>query len=105
MLQMHTYRNDILCVYSIFVSEDAFTVLQITHFDLEKDYDYLVVGYGDNPSAISSLLAKLTGKPKLRTLTSTYQHTWVSFVSDSSGVSSGYDIIIKIQSGSNFGGT
>ena len=104
MLHMHTYRNNILCVYTIFVPEVALTILKITHCNLEKDYDFLVVGYGGNPSDINSILAKLTGKPKLRTLTSSDHHTWVSFVSDSSGVSSGYDIIIEIQSENNFKG-
>ena len=105
MLQMHTYGNNILCVYTIVVSEIALTIIQITHFDLEEDYDFLLVGYGDNPSDFNKVLAKLTGKSKLRTLTSSDHHTWVSFVSDSSGVSSGYDIIIEIKSGNTFHGT
>ena len=91
-----SYQNDVTCVYFITTFETSHIYLQITHFDLETGYDFLLIGYGDNPSDANSILAKLTGQPKLRTLTSSDSQLWIIFITDSSGVRSGYTIEFEL---------
>ena len=97
-LNIPTYANDVTCTYIISKNEkeSGLLALRILHFDLEKDFDFVLIGTGSSPSDVSSILAKLTGRPKLRTLTSTHSEVWLTFVTDSSGVSSGYEIDIYL---------
>ena len=69
--------------------------MRIQYFDLETDYDFLIIGSGDDPSDSKSVLARLTGNPKLRTLTSTDQ-VWLGFMTDSSGIATGYIIDVDV---------
>ncbi len=59
------------------------------------NFDFLVIGYGDDPSDSITILVKLTGKPKLRTVL-VEDAVWLTFVTDSSGVESGYKIDINV---------
>ena len=96
-LQMDTYANDVVCVYSFaMTSLGDLIVLRIIHFSLEKDYDFLIIGTGKDSSDFDSVLVKLTGKPKLHTLASTDSDMWLTFLSDLSGQSSGYQLTITL---------
>ena len=86
------YRSNTNCFYAVTTSTTYRLVVRIYHFDLEDGFDFLFIGYGDNPSDSSSILAKLTGTPKLRALTSLDNHVWFSFITDASGIASGYSI-------------
>ena len=92
------YQNDVLCVYFISSSLDSDNILlRIEEFNLELNFDFLIIGYGDDPSDSSTELVKLTGHPKLRTML-VEDAVWLAFVTDPSGVESGYKINIKIIS-------
>ena len=94
---MNSYANDVVCVYSItMTSRDDLFVLRIIHFSLEKDFDFLVIGSGKDSSKSDSILVMLTGKPKLRTLASADPDIWLTFLSDLSGQSSGYQLTLRL---------
>ena len=89
------YQKDTTCFFQIKSTSSAHISMRIQHFDLETDYDFLTIGSGDNPSDSKSVLARLTGNPKLRTLTSTHQ-VWLVFTTDSSGIATGYTIDVYV---------
>ena len=90
-----TYRKDIACFYQITSNLSAQISMRINYFDLESDFDFLIIGSGENPADQKSVLARLTGRPKLRTVTSTYQ-VWLSFITDDSGIATGYAIDVNV---------
>ena len=90
-LGFETYHNNEVCVHTIITTTGS-VVGRIQQFDLEIDNDYLLIGLGTNPGSTNSILTRLTGKPKLRTLTAAKGEMWITFVSDYSGVASGYII-------------
>ena len=97
---MQPYRSNTNCFNAVTTSTTYRLVVRICHFDLEDGFDFLFIGYGDNPSDSSSILAKLTGTPKLRALTSLDNHVWFSFITDASGIASGYSInVTRISHG------
>ena len=71
-------------------------VLRIVHFSLEKNFDFLLIGYGRDSSNLDSVLVSLSGTPKLRTLTSTDPDMWLTFLTDLSGQSSGYHLKLRL---------
>ena len=97
---IESYRSNTNCFYAVTTSTTYRLLVRIYHFDLEEGFDFLFIGYGDNPSDSSSILAGLTGTPKLRALTSLDNHVWFSFITDASGIASGYRInVTRISHG------
>ena len=90
------YNNDVLCVYTIVTSQNDPILVRILFFDTEEGYDFLLIGEGDNPADWDSMLAKLTGKSKLRTLLSSKSQLWLTFTTDSSGTATGYEVEINV---------
>ena len=90
------YNNDALCVYTIVTSQNDPILVRILFFDTEEGYDFLLIGEGDNPADWDSMLAKLTGKSKLRTLLSSKSQLWLTFTTDSSGTATGYEVEINV---------
>lgn len=67
--------------------------MTIEDFQLEDGFDFLTVGNGDGFSAeIASTIAKLTGRIKLRTITSVDDSLWVQFVTDRTGTDGGFAV-------------
>ena len=99
------YPDNIVCVYTIFTTETRVLILlRIIKFDLELGYDYLLVGFGQDTNNDDTVLAKLTGKPKLRTLASNNSFVWLKFLTDPSRGAEGYEIdVILIQEGNIHG--
>ena len=85
------YKNNIFCYHDVTAAADnQIIAIRIETFNLEDGFDFLHIGYGDNPSDQETTLASLSGKPKLRTLASTSNKVWLTFITDESGVDSGY---------------
>ncbi len=90
------HEKNIICVYYVTGSNDLDRIwLRINHFDLELDYDFLIIGYGDDPSNKSTELVMLTGQPKLRTIVSP-GNVWLTLITDSSSFATGYNIDFRI---------
>ena len=99
------YPNNIVCVYTIFTTESRVLILlRMIQFDLELGYDYLLVGFGQDTNEDNAILAKLTGKPKLRTLASSNSFVWLKFLTDVSRGAKGYEIDVKIIQEGNIHG-
>ena len=90
------YTNDVLCVNTVTTSQNDPILVRILFFDTEEGYDFLLIGEGNNPTDWDSILAKLTGKSKLRTLLSSESQLWLTFTTDSSGTATGYEVEINV---------
>ena len=61
-------------------------------FDLERGYDFLQIGDGDDSSDESSLIGSFTGRLKLHVLSSNEFRLWIVIATDSSGISQGFHV-------------
>ena len=86
------YRNELICEWIVNSAGDRKIILDIIDFDMENKYDFLIVGNGDNSAIKSSVIARLTGKTKLRTLSSTDDIMWLKLASDRTGTGRGFEI-------------
>ena len=94
------YSNDLICEWLVLSSSpDRKIVLDIVDFEMENSYDFLIVGNGDNTADQGSTIAKLTGRLKLRTLTSMGSRLWLKVVSDRTGTRRGFKIDITRTTG------
>ena len=99
------YPNNIVCAYTILTTKSRVLILfRIIDFDLELGYDYLLVGFGQDTNDYNTVLAKLTGKPKLRTLASNNSFVWLKFLTDPSRGAKGYEIDVKLIQEGNIHG-
>ena len=91
------YVTNIVCLYRVIASDDPDQILlRINHFDLELDYDFLIIGHGDGLTPDKSTeLVVLTGQPKLRTIVSP-GNVWLTLITDSSSFATGYNIDFRI---------
>ena len=87
-----TYRNDLICEWIVHSAGGRRIILDIIDFDMENKYDFLIVGNGENSAIKSSLIARLTGETKLRTLTSAEDTMWLKVASDRTGTRRGFEI-------------
>ena len=62
---------------------------------MEKGFDFVNIGDGEDSSNDESLIASLTGTVKLRTLTSSGDTMWIGIVSDDTGRDSGFHIQLE----------
>ena len=86
------YRNELICEWIVNAAGGRRIILDIIDFDMENKYDFLIVGNGDNSAIKSSSIARLTGKTKLRTLSSTDDTMWLKVASDRTGTGRGFEI-------------
>ena len=86
------YRNELICEWIVSAAGGRRIILDIIDFDMENKYDFLIVGNGDNSAIKSSNIARLTGKTKLRTLSSTEDTMWLKVASDRTGTGRGFEI-------------
>ncbi len=99
------YPNSIICIFTIYTTESqTLILLRIIQFDLELGYDFLLVGFGQDANDDNTVLAKLTGKPKLRTLASSNSFVWLKFLTDPSRSAEGYEIDVKLIQEANIHG-
>ena len=59
---------------------------------MEDRYDFLIVGSGIQSSQSSTLIARLTGKTKILTLTSTGSEMWLQIATDRTGTDLGFSV-------------
>ena len=62
---------------------------------MERGYDFLIVGEGDNSADDDSVMARLTGIPKLRKMTSGGSKIWMKIATDRTGTRRGFKIRMK----------
>lgn len=87
------YDNDILCTWTIFATGNRHVLMSIEEFQLEEGFDFLTVGNGDTSSLGSeSTIAELTGRIKLRSITSVEDSLWVKFATDHTGTEKGFAV-------------
>ncbi|XP_072022253.1 uncharacterized protein [Amphiura filiformis] len=89
------YLTDLLCSYLVESVEGTPIVIDIMDFDLERNYDFLIIGDGEDPSDAESTIATLTGMVKIRRIVSLEHQIWIKFVSDRTGTRRGFDIHIR----------
>ena len=71
------YRDDLICHWTIIASDDNRCLVEFITFHMEREYDFLVVGNGRDLRNGRSIIAKLTGDIKIRTLTSSANEMWM----------------------------
>ena len=72
--------------------EEIIVMLRFIKFDLERGYDFLYIGNGDDSTDESSIIHDFTGVLNLRSLTSIDLALWMIFDSDRSGSRPGFHI-------------
>ena len=71
---------------------EVIVILRFIQFDLERGYDFLYIGNGDDSTDESSLIYDFTGVLSLRLLASKGVALWLVFDSDRSGTRQGFHI-------------
>ncbi|XP_072033271.1 CUB and sushi domain-containing protein 3-like [Amphiura filiformis] len=89
------YRNDLICSWTVFATDDTNVLLEVVYFQMEHGYDFLMIGNGQNPGDAMSTFAALTGNIKIRTLTSSGQSVWLTIVTDGTGSRTGFHVHIR----------
>ena len=86
------YRNELICEWIVNAAGGRRIIVDIIDFDMENKYDFLIVGNGENSAIKSSVIARLTGETRLRTLTSAEDTIWLKVASDRTGTGRGFEI-------------
>ena len=82
------YPPNLECVWHIFADDKQVIVLRIKNFDLERGFDELTIGDGNE--AGNNKIARLTGQVKVRTVTSRSPIMWMMMSTDNTGQMSGF---------------
>ncbi len=90
------YRNDLICLWTIRARDDRLTRLTFLTFQLEHDYDFLTVGTGVGQTSRDSIVARLTGVIKLRSMTLEEEKMWVQISTDRTGTDVGFHLEIYL---------
>ena len=88
------YPSDLRCLWIIIAQDAPRILVRIHQFSIERGYDFLTVGEGDDASNQESIVARLTGVLKLRALMSLGDKLWMQFVTDSSGTDAGFQLFL-----------
>ena len=72
--------------------DEVIVILRFIKFDLERGYDFLSIGNGDDSTDEASLIYDFTGILSLRLLASKSLAVWMVFDSDRSGTRQGFHI-------------
>ena len=92
------YPPNLECLWHIFAVDNKVNVLRIRSFDLERGFDELTIGDGNE--AGKNEIARLTGQVKVRTVTSGSSTMWMMMSTDKTGQMSGFYLEIgQLQSG------
>ncbi len=76
------YEPNIHCIWYISGIASTRVVARIHDLQMENGYDFVIFGNGVDSSIKSSLIAKLTGSTKLKTLTGRQSQMWVEMITD-----------------------
>ena len=90
-----TYGNDIICVWTVIATDDTKVLVEFISFEMERGYDFFILGNGEDPGQSSSVIGRLTGNVILRTLTSDGSDMWMKLVTDGTGTRRGFHIDIR----------
>ena len=91
------YRDELNCQWLILIAEGAIPhiLIAIIDFEMERGYDFVIIGEGEDPSDASTRIARLTGTIKLRRMTSQGAELWIQVVSDRTGTRRGFHFRIQ----------
>ena len=87
------YKNELICQWSIITSDNHKIRLRILNFEVERGYDFLNIrnsGYFENDAA--GMVVELTGRTKLRSITSSGTDLVIQFATDRTGTRMGFHI-------------
>ena len=87
------YPPNLECQWHIIADTDMVIVLRIRNFDLERSFDYLTIGDGNEVE--NNKLARLTGQVKVRTVTSRSSTMWMLLSTDNTGQMAGFHFEIE----------
>ena len=97
------YGDDIDCEWKVTALDAPNILVSVFAFDVERGYDFFMIGNTHNVENTSTTIALLTGVIKLRTLTSTGSQLWMRFKSDRSGRRQGF--VLQLKGLPHFNGT
>ena len=63
---------------------------------METGFDFLTIGDGDDSMSSGSVVARLTGKIKLQTLTSSRIDMWIQVTADRTGADKGFNFELSL---------
>ena len=89
----YAYPPDVSCSWVIIGRDDHRISIRIHQLILERDFDVLTMGHGNNPK--KNAIARLTGTPKLRAFTSAGSDMWMTFTTDNVVNMEGYFVEVK----------
>ena len=87
------YPPNLECLWHIFADDNIVIVVRIRSFNLERGFDYLTIGDGNE--AGNNKIARLTGQIKVRTVTSGSPTMWMMLVTDNTGNMPGFYLEIE----------
>ncbi|XP_072018523.1 CUB and sushi domain-containing protein 3-like [Amphiura filiformis] len=90
------YRDDLICLWTVYGRESRYIVIAILDFQMERGYDFLTIGNGEDSTSRASIVAKLTGDIKLRTISSSRLSMWLQVAADRTGTGKGFNIEISL---------
>ena len=97
------YGDDIDCEWRITALNAPTIKLSILDFDVERGYDFFIIGNSHDIEDHETTIATLSGLVKLRTLTSEGPEMWMRFKTDRSGRRQGF--FLQLQELTGFNGT
>ena len=86
------YRNDLNCLWTVFGRQSRHIVVNILDFQMETGFDFLTIGNGHDSTSSGSVIARLSGKIKLQTLTSNRIDMWIQIAADRTGTGKGFNL-------------
>ena len=81
-----------MCSYVIESVDGKQLLVDILDLELERGYDFLIFGNGEDSSNSKSTIARLTGTTKMHRFVSPESKIWIKFITDRTGTGRGFDI-------------
>lgn len=91
---MH-YRDELVCEWIVSAANNRRIHVEIIDFEMERGYDFLILGDGVVSVDGKSTLATLTGTIKLNSLSSGGSTLWIKVATDRTGTSKGFRLELK----------
>ena len=96
------YPNDLICLWSVScINGRRISASIATGFNLEDGYDFLSFGDGEQAD-VETIIAKLTGLSRVKTLTSAGESMWILMSTDRTGTNMGF--VVDLRQISEFAG-
>ncbi len=90
------YRDELICLWTVIGLESRYIVISIFEFEMERGYDFLTIGNGRDSTSSASVVARLTGRIKLRTITSSHLTMWIQVTTDRTGGGTGFNLELSL---------